>query len=142
MVKGPSLSHISRLELSCHFNFFVCHFRYGTMAGTFQFTPRGIKPGLTASKLYHLLFNTFHFMNNHKSLFQVPLLLMNGLQTYEISQHKSNSCVLPRLIKHSLVLVILSHTEEWAFLCRPQDGQLLVNIITVTVKHLNVIPQY
>ncbi len=32
------------------------------------------------------------------------------LWTREISLHKHNSCVLPRLIKHSLVLVILSDT--------------------------------
>ncbi len=32
------------------------------------------------------------------------------LRTYEISLHKHNSCVLPRLIKHSLALVIISYT--------------------------------
>ncbi len=29
------------------------------------------------------------------------------IQIHEISLHKHNSCVLPRLIKHSLVLVII-----------------------------------
>ncbi len=33
------------------------------------------------------------------------------LQTHEISLHKHNPCVHPRLIKHSLVLVIGDHVK-------------------------------
>ncbi len=57
------------------------------------------------------------------------------LQTREISLHKHNSCVLPRLIKHSIVLVIVPCSDSTL-----AEVVMSHSVVLKTSEHVKVLP--